>query len=45
MPYCLTKPPDSDLNDIEEIFITFYGMVKRTRSRDLLLSMNMKKGN
>jgi hypothetical protein len=45
MPYCLTNPPDSVLNDIEEIFITFYGMVKRTRLRDLLLSMNMKKGD
>jgi hypothetical protein len=36
---CLTvlpNPPDSVLNDIDEIFINFYGMVKRTRSRDLL---------
>jgi hypothetical protein len=44
MSYCLTNLPDSVLNDIEEIFIAFYGMVNRTRSRDLLLSMNMKKG-
>ena len=45
---CLTvlpNPPDSILNDIEKIFYKFlYGMVKRTRSRDPLLSMNMKKG-
>ena len=43
---CLTvlpNPPDSVLNDIQEVFYIFYGMVKRTRSRDLLLSMNMKK--
>ena len=45
---CLTvlpNPPDSVLNDIQEIFYYFYGMVKRTRSRNLLLSMNMKKGD
>ena len=38
----LPNPPDSVLNDIQEVFYIFYGMVKRTRSRDLL-SMNMKK--
>jgi hypothetical protein len=38
----LPNPPDSVLNDIQEVFNIFYGMVKRTRSRDLL-SMNMKK--
>jgi hypothetical protein len=48
---CLTvlpNPPDSILNDIvllKKYFINFYGMVKRTRSRDPLLSMNMKKGD
>ena len=48
---CLTvlpNPPASILNDIvilKKYFINFYGMVKRTRSRDPLLSMNMKKGD
>ena len=45
---CLTvlpNHPDSILNDIEKIFYKIYGMVKRTRSRDPLLSMNMKKGD
>ena len=45
---CLTvlpKPPDSVLNDIEEIFYKLLWNGKKTRSRDLLLSMNMKKGD
>jgi hypothetical protein len=30
---------------LKKYFINFYGMVKRTRSRVPLLSMNMKKGD
>ena len=43
---CLTvlpNPPDSVLIDIEEIFYKFLWNNKITRSRDMLLSMNMKK--
>ena len=44
---CLTvlpNPQDSILNDIEKIFYKFLWNGKKERSRDPLLSMNMKKG-
>jgi hypothetical protein len=40
LKYNILLPP----HFLKKYFINFYGMVKRTRSRDPLLSMNMKKG-